>query len=118
MNYLEINSNDFWKQVFCNSENIIQPVIIENISFQQEIAVRINKAIHVEHCDTVFMEDEFVIVDIKKQMIKEVIPENNIKVLEDILDISEALLKIETYNKKNHIANLRKKFNSDKKSRV
>lgn len=118
MKYLEINSNDFWKQVFCNSENIIQPVIIENINFQQEIAVRVNKAIHVEYCDTVFMEDEFIIVDIKKQTIKEVIPESGIKVLEDIIDISDALLKIETYNKKNHIANLRKKFNSDKKSRV
>lgn len=118
MKYLEISSNDFWKQVFCNSENIIQPVIIENSNFQQEIALKIKNAIHVEHCDTVFMEDELVIVDIKKQIIKEVIPENKLKIVCDVSDITEAVLHIETFNKKHHIANLRKKFNSDKKTHV
>lgn len=118
MNYLEINSNDFWKQVFCNSENIIQTVKIENSHFQQEIAVKIKKPIHVEKCDTVFMEDELVIVDINNQVIKEVIPQNKVTILEEVVDISVALLEIENYNKKNQISNLRKKFNSDKKTRV
>lgn len=116
MNYLEINLNDFWKQVFCNSEDIIQSVKIENSHFQQEIAVIIKKPIHVEKCDTVFMEDELVILDIKNQFIKEVILQNKVTILEDILDISLALLQIEKYNKKNQIANLRKKFNSDKRT--
>lgn len=119
MKYLEITSNDFWKQVFYNSENIVQPVKIENESFQQEIAVQIMKAMHVENCDTIFMEDELVIVDIKKQNIKQVIPQDKIKILEAIEDISLAVEQIDSFNKKNQIANLRKKFiSNDKKTRV
>lgn len=119
MIYLEINLNDFWKQVFCNSDNILQPVIIENENFQQEIAVKITEAMHVENCDTIFMEDELVIVDIKKQNIKQVVQQDKMKILENIEDISLALEKIESFNKKNQIANLRKKFASnDKKTRV
>lgn len=118
MKYIEISSNDFWKQVFCSSDNIIQPVIIENSNFQQEIAIKVKKPLHVAGCDTIFIEDEIVTVDIKKQKLKEIMPLQQIKILEEINDIALALEKIEQYNKKNHIVNLRKKFNIDKKSRV
>lgn len=117
MKYLEMSHNDFFKQVFFNSEDIFQTVIIENIHFNQEIAVKIKTPLHVENCDTIFMEDEIVIVDIKKQILKEVVLINKIKIIEEINDISLALEKVNSYNKKNHIINLRKKFNIDKKSR-
>lgn len=117
MKYVEISSNDFWKQVFCSSDNFIQPVIIENSNFQHEIAIKIKTPLHVAGCDTIFMEDEIVIVDIKKQKLKEIMPLKQIKIIEPINDIAIALTKVEEYNKKNHIINLRKKFNIDKKSR-
>lgn len=113
--YLEINSNDFWKQVFYNSENLIQAVKIEKSNFQQEIAVKIKKSMHVEYCDTVFMEDDLIIVNISKQIIKEVLDQNQATILEEITDISLALKEITLYNKKNQIVNLRKQFNYDKK---
>ena len=109
MNIKEINNKNFWKQVFCNSENLFEIVSVE-YNFKYELALLIKEIIHLDGCDNIFMNNEIVTIDLKKQEIKEVLEQKNVQIINYYQDISIAFNDIETYNKKNHITNLRKKF--------